>query len=266
MSVNLTNIPKRLALKIFRAFGYDVVATKPKNSPADRGSVTDFPSDMDDDACRTIELVKPFTMTSVERIFTLCKSVEYVVHHDIPGAIVECGVWKGGSMLAVMDTLNRLTQVRDLYLFDTFEGMSDPTEFDRDYRDVDAVDQLISTKRETSLVWAYSPLDEVKDNLSRVNYQSERINFIAGKVENTIPANAPEQIALLRLDTDWYESTRHELEHLYPRLSVGGVLIIDDYGHWKGARKAVDDYIKDKGLKLFLNRIDYTGRSCIKIE
>ena len=71
----------------------------------------------------------------------------------------------------------------------------------------------------------------------------------------------PERIALLRIDTDWYESTRHELVHLYPRLSPGGVLIIDDYGHWQGARKAVDEYFQ---AGLFLNHIDYTGRLAIK--
>jgi hypothetical protein len=74
----------------------------------------------------------------------------------------------------------------------------------------------------------------------------------------------PEQIAVLRLDTDFYESTRHELRHLYPRLVHGGVLIIDDYGHWAGARKAVDEYIAEEGIRLLLNRIDYTGRIAIK--
>ena len=88
----------------------------------------------------------------------------------------------------------------------------------------------------------------------------ERIHFVEGKVEDTIPAHAPERIALLRLDTDWYESTRHELEHLYPRLSRGGVLIIDDYGHWQGARQAVDEYFGDAHAAL-LNRIDYTARA-----
>ena len=83
-------------------------------------------------------------------------------------------------------------------------------------------------------------------------------------VEDTIPNQAPKEIALLRLDTDWYESTLHELEHLYPRLVSGGVLIIDDYGHWRGAREAVDEYIDKHKLKLFLTRIDYTGRLCVK--
>jgi hypothetical protein len=83
-------------------------------------------------------------------------------------------------------------------------------------------------------------------------------------VEKTLPSHAPAQIALLRLDTDWYASTRWELEHLFPRLSRNGVLIIDDYGHFKGARQAVDEHINLHKLPLLLNRIDYSGRIAIK--
>ncbi len=114
------------------------------------------------------------------------------------------------------------------------------------------------------MVWAYSALEEVKHNLLSTGYPAERISFIKGKVEETIPLNAPPQIALLRLDTDWYESTYHELVHLFPRLSSGGILIIDDYGHWKGARKAVDKYFSENKLDLLLHRIDYSGRICVK--
>jgi hypothetical protein len=91
------------------------------------------------------------------------------------------------------------------------------------------------------------------------------VRLVKGKVEDTVPKNAPEKIALLRLDTDWYESTRHELVHLFPRLLPGGVLIIDDYGHWQGARKAVDEYIAGNQVKILLNRVDYTGRIGVKI-
>jgi O-methyltransferase len=91
------------------------------------------------------------------------------------------------------------------------------------------------------------------------------VRLVKGKVEDTVPKNAPEKIALLRLDTDWYESTRRELVHLFPRLVPGGVLIIDDYGHWQGARKAVDEYIAGNQVKILLNRVDYTGRIGVKI-
>jgi len=123
---------------------------------------------------------------------------------------------------------------------------------------------MSKSAKESGVVWAYGALEEVKRNLLSTGYPAERIFFVKGKVEETIPMSAPAQIALLRLDTDWYESTYHELVHLYPRLSSGGVLIIDDYGHWKGARRAVDAYISEQKLRLLLNRIDYTGRICVK--
>lgn len=97
-------------------------------------------------------------------------------------------------------------------------------------------------------------------------YPSEHIHFIKGKAEDTIPRHAPRQIALLRLDTDWYESTKHELEHLFHRLSPGGVIIIDDYGFWKGARKAVNEYFLDNNIAILLTRMDETGRMAIKIN
>jgi O-methyltransferase len=109
-------------------------------------------------------------------------------------------------------------------------------------------------------------VEVVKKALETTGYQMEKIHFVKGMVEQTIPNSAPDKIALLRLDTDWYESTKHEMEHLFPRLSRGGVLIIDDYGHWQGARKAVDEYIKKNEIRILLNRIDYTGRIAVKVD
>jgi hypothetical protein len=111
--------------------------------------------------------------------------------------------------------------------------------------------------------WCYSPLDEVKRNLARTGYPAERVVYVQGKVEDTIPGTLPERTALLRLDTDWYSSTRHELEHLYPGLVAGGVLVLDDYGTWQGARQATDEYFAARG-PLLLNRIDSTGRIAVK--
>jgi hypothetical protein len=113
-------------------------------------------------------------------------------------------------------------------------------------------------------VWCFSSIEEVKNNIATLNYPTEKVYFVKGKVEDTIPTTIPQKIAVLRLDTDWYESTKHELEHLFPLLVSGGVLIIDDYGHWEGARKAVDEYIEKNNLNILLNRIDYTGRIAIK--
>ena len=153
---------------------------------------------------------------------------------------------------------------RTLHLFDTFDGMSPPTEADRDAMSGLRAASLLKKARKSSPIWCCSPLDEVRANLARTNYPADRARFIVGKVEDTIPREAPDKISILRLDTDWYESTKHELVHQYPKLSVGGVLIVDDYGHWKGARQAVDEYLNDNRLPILLNRIDYTGRIAIK--
>ena len=225
-----------------------------------------FPPDFDTDAIELYQAVRPYTMTSRERVFALRQSVEYVIDRGIPGDIVECGVWKGGSMMAVARTLLGRKARRRLHLFDTFDGMSEPTTADRSFRGDLAADLLQQADRTSSPIWAYGALDEVKANLRSTGYDERDLVFVQGKVEDTIPAQAPAQIALLRLDTDWYESTHHELVHLYPRLSVGGVLIIDDYGHWEGARQAVDRYVEEHGLKLLLNRIVYTGRIAVKLE
>ncbi|HEY4232514.1 MAG TPA: TylF/MycF/NovP-related O-methyltransferase [Lacipirellulaceae bacterium] len=204
-------------------------------------------------------------MTSPERLNALIQAVQYVIEQNIPGDIVECGVWKGGSMMAAALTLIRLNSTeRTLHLFDTYEGMPPATAEDIDHKGVPAEKLMSEQDRDTSVIWAYAQLDEVKTNLKRTAYPADRVKFIQGRVEETIPAAAPPTISILRLDTDWYESTKHEFEHLFPRLSPGGVLIIDDYGHWEGARKATDEYVRNHNVRILLCRIDYCGRIAVK--
>jgi O-methyltransferase len=213
-----------------------------------------------------ISKVSNFTMTSPARIVTLIRATEYIVKNNIEGDFVECGVWKGGSVGACVLTLNQLSENnRKIWLFDTFEGMNTPSEVDYDINGKLASDRLDVEDKETSWIWAKAQLDAVKNNVYSFGYPTEKIDFIKGLVEETLISNEiPEKISLLRLDTDWYESTKIELEVLYPRLVSGGVLIIDDYGHWNGCRKAVDEFFDSMEFSPFLNRIDYTGRIIIK--
>lgn len=215
----------------------------------------------------------PFTMTGVARLQALVDSVRYVVARDVPGAFAECGVWRGGSVVAMVLTLQELgVHDRDVYLYDTFEGMTAPTEADTSARERPALEQwqeaCAQDGEERPWGWAFGAdvydKDSVRETVLATGYPAERVHVVAGPVEETIPGTAPERLALLRLDTDWYESTRHELEHLYPRLIDGGVLILDDYGHWEGARRAVDEYFAQHAAPLLLNRIDYTGRVAVK--
>ena len=236
---------------VFHELGIDIVRYQ---------SEIPLPPDFDEAVSQTFLKVKPFTMTSPERIFALCEAVRYIVANNIPGDIVECGVWKGGSMMAVADTLLSLNQeTKHLYLFDTFEGMTDPSENDLDFRGVKAT-KLMKEIQEKGSGWCSAQINEVKAAMNSVGYDENKIHLVEGRVEDTIPDQSPSTIALLRLDTDWYDSTRHELIHLFPRISPGGVIIIDDYGYWQGARKAVDEYIKENKISLLLNRIDFTGR------
>lgn len=227
-----------------------------------------FAPDVDPAIARIYQKVRPFTMTSPERIFSLCEAVKYICDKQIEGEVVECGVWRGGSMMAIAETLLQAGDTgRDLYLFDTFEGLPPPTKNDVDFTGIAAetLMEQLDTKEDGGK-WCRATLDDVKTALGSTGYPIEKTHFVKGMVEQTIPHSALNKIAILRLDTDWYESTKHEMEHLFPMLSKGGVLIIDDYGHWQGARKAVDEYIEKKKIKILLNRIDYTGRIAVKIE
>lgn len=243
-----------LVRRVTRKFGVELTRYRPT------------PLDFDDADKALVAYVRPYTMTSPERIFALANAVRWVADEKLPGSIVECGVWRGGSMMATARTLlSRGIDDRELYLFDTFEGMSAPTKEDKDFRGESADGKFNDTKlSEDSSDWCRASIEDVTANLAKTGYPTERVHFIKGKVEDTIPQGAPDQIALLRLDTDWYSSTRHELVHLWPRLISGGVCIIDDYGYWAGARQAVDEYLAEHNIRALMHRIDDTGRMLTK--
>lgn len=211
------------------------------------------------------ERVRPYTMTSPQSAIGLCEAVEYIARTGVPGALVECGVWRGGSVMAMALTLQHCgADDRELYLFDTFAGMTRPDQRDRPVGDL--VSPLARWERaqrgDGHNEWAYAPLQEVRANVLSTGYPAELVRFVKGPVEQTVPEHAPSSIALLRLDTDWHASTRHELEHLYPRLESRGVLILDDYGSWAGARQAVDEY--DPIGDLALIRLDNFCRIAVR--
>lgn len=209
---------------------------------------------------------KPFTMTSIERMYSLYQSLNYIFQNQIEGDFVECGVWKGGSsmMMALYLKEKGITN-RKVYLYDTFEGMNPPSELDKTFSGENAKDLLdVQNKTDNNSIWCYSSVDEVKRNLLSTQYLPENLIFIKGKVEDTLNDHLPGRLALLRLDTDWYESTKKELGCLYPLLNQRGILIIDDFGHWEGAKKAVIEYFETNKMHPLLHRIDNTGRIMIK--
>ncbi len=223
-----------------------------------------IPYDMEQEFIDVYRKCSPYTMTAIERLYSLYKSVEYITKYKIPGDIVECGVWRGGSMMLCAITLLKLKDTeRTLYLYDTYEGMTEPTEKDIRIRDNILANNIYSELKNKKIFC--SPLSDVKNAMYSTGYPKEKLKFIVGKVEDTIPSNMPEKISLLRLDTDWFESTYHELKHLFPKLTVNGVIIIDDYGYWKGAKQATDNYLKENKVKILLNRIDHSARIGIKV-
>ena len=216
----MTQSIKRAVKQLARKLGADIVRYQPG---IDHG----LPPDLSNEDKRIITAVRPFTMTSIERIAAMIEATRHVARHAVPGAIVECGVWRGGSTMAAVLTLCSLGQTdRKVYLYDTFEGMSEPTEKDWSHDGVSAPAQLAQAERGTG-IWCRAPLEDVRSNVLSTGYPASKIHFVPGKVEVTIPETLPSGIALLRLDTDWYESTRHELEHLFPLLHPQGVLIVE---------------------------------------
>lgn len=242
--------------RAFRLVGLNVSRKKPLHKQ--------FP-DMDPEFFELYSQCAPHTMTSVERMYALYKAVEYVSLNKISGDIVECGVWQGGSCMMIALALKQFNDTeRKIYLFDTYKGMPPPTAKDK-AQDGDRLQKRWDANiAKDHNAWCYASLDDVKTHVASTGYPNDQFVFVEGKVEDTIPGTLPQEIALLRLDTDWYESTAHEMQHLYPQLVKHGVLIIDDYGHWRGSRQAVDEYLAQGPTPLLLNRVDYTGRTAIK--
>jgi len=228
------------------------------------GAGTGRPMDFGPFTRELVARVAPYTLTPPGRIHNLELAIRYIVGCQVPGAVVECGVWRGGSMMAAaLVLMDAGDDERRLVLYDTFAGMTEPGA-----EDVSASGKPALPGYRKRLArdggWARAGLDEVKANLIGTGYPPERLRFVEGPVEETLPGAAAEPIALLRLDTDWYQSTKVELEHLFPRLASGGVLMIDDYGRWKGQRQAVDEYLAAHRVPILLSRIDAYSRMGVK--
>ena len=215
-------------------------------------------------------LARKFTLTGRSAMLGLYEAVQYVGRNNIPGAFVECGVWRGGSVMTAALSLRQLGKMdRELWLFDTFEGIENmpaPDSMDIESATGRSATEAIASYGIKDASLGFGTLDDVQANVGLTGYPLDLVHIIKRNVADTQPVTETGPIAFLRLDTDWYSSTKCELENLYPRLSKGGVLIIDDYGHFEGARKAVDEYFESIGEPVFLNRVNYTVRLAVKIS
>ena len=205
-----------------------------------------------DEFSKIYRTVRPHTMLSSRRLRGLYDAVRYAVSNDIAGEIVECGTARGGSAALMGLTLRQLDSRKALWVFDTFEGLPEPTEADPDLR---IARSYVGKCR--------GELEEVRSLFRDVEILAQS-RIVKGLFQNTLPETKISQIAVLHLDGDWYESIRVCLEVLYDRVSPGGIIQIDDYGYWAGARRAVDEFMEKEGIKTELQRIDYEGRQLRK--
>lgn len=236
---------------------------------ASAGGVTmDPPFDMEPEFLELFEICRAATMTSIERMYALYKAVEHIVVTGVEGDLAECGVWRGGSAMMMALALRRFGCTdRTIWLYDTFAGMTPPGSQDVQAMSGRSAAAILdeSPRTDDDPFWGIASRASVETNLGRTGYAAEKFRLVEGDVLQTLPEHAPARLALLRLDTDWYASTRHELENLYPLVTRGGVLIVDDYGYWRGARRAVDEYFSRPGAAPpLLHRVDFTGRIGVK--
>ena len=242
--------------KLISFFGYEIRPIVPEVRPVEYKKEDEL----------IWKRVKSETMTSFLNFWFLLKSIDYLVENKIQGSFVECGVWRGGSAMAMaMRLVQHNSLLVDIYLFDTYSGMVAPSNFDVEAHSGEAASVLMKKAAPDSFVTAYAPLDLVKSNMDHTSYPKNKVHYIEGDVLETLTNVNVQDISLLRLDTDWYESTLAELNHLVPRLVKGGICIIDDYGHWEGSRKAVDEFFRNSDFKPLMFHVDYTCRAFIRI-
>lgn len=263
----LSNNLKQALMHYLLAKGLHLSKGTPIESACRHGT---FYFDREEEIKKTVILVAEYTMISFERCATLWQQVRYLDRYRIPGAIVECGVWRGGAIGAC--ALAHLTSAkppyRHLHLFDSFEGLPEPNA---------AVDGEIAVQFAggqgdgalRSVGKLSSPISDSRQLLlTKIAYPEELVHYHVGWFQNVVPrdAHALGEIALLRLDGDWYESTVVCLEHLYPKVVKHGVVVVDDYGHFEGCRRAVDEFLASRATPILLNHADYTGRYFVKVD
>ncbi len=261
--MKVMDFAKSRVQNILSGMGYALVRSKNHKEPP-------FPIEFsveDRDLVRDV-IASNLSMVSLEGLCSTLAACKYVCERDVEGDFVECGVWRGGNALIAAEIFRRYNSSKRVYLFDTFRGMTEPSIEDTSLADgTSALGEFQSSDRGDYNAWCFSSEEEVRNAFRSRELLSDRVVFVAGDVEKTLDDtdNLPNSISLLRLDTDWYESTRKELEVLYPLLSQGGCLIVDDYGVWSGAKKATDEYFQQATYsKPFFHVTDNTRRIAVK--
>lgn len=205
--------------------------------------------------------IENYTKTNPKRQESLYRQIIDLKKNDIIGDFVECGVWRGGICMLAAYTYLDNDDIRPIHLFDTFKGMTRPCELDRKFFSDDlAIKKWEESKNCSYNSWCYASLDDVQNNMKRTKYPEDKVHYYVGcatKTTKTFNKN----ISLLRLDVDFYNATKECMNNLYPLLSEGGYLIIDDFGVWEGANKAIKEYFKKNNLNI--NDLVKVDHSCV---
>jgi hypothetical protein len=249
---------KILVNKIFAAFGYKIIAEDAFNNSLD----------LTDQEKKILDFVfeNKLTMGSKVNLAATILAARYVCQNEIKGDFVECGVWRGGHGIAAALTFKLYNSKNRVICFDTFLGMTKPTDVDiSNHNNLKAITKFTASSKGDHNEWCFASYEDVQANFLHAGVPKDDFELIKGDVAETLPKFSGNAISFLRLDTDWYESTKIELKYLWPLLSVNGVLIVDDYGHWHGSKKAVDEFFQSTPAILF-HALDYTSRSGIKIN
>lgn len=263
--------------QIFKLFGYDIVRFR---SPLEQNlNLSErLGYEFEEEATECIRVVKDYTMLSKRRLVTLYQQVAYCEKHGISGAFVECGVWKGGATgLMALANLHNSNQRRDLHLFDAFQEICEPdaaVDGERALREVkEFTGRSGLDKGELKPLTGFydsfggpGTLDGNREFLEKIiNYPAEFIHYHVGWFQETLPADHEKvgPIAILRLDGDWYASTKICLEYLFDKVVKGGVVIFDDYGTYEGCRLAVDEFLQQRQIRCYLHSVDDGGRYMI---
>jgi O-methyltransferase len=194
-----------------------------------------------------LKVVQPYTLIGLERILSLCSLADRIERDRIPGDVMECGVCNGGSAAILAHFAARSTLKRTVWLLDSFQGMPQSTTSDGD-------------EAKTRVGKEVGGQARVREVLSLVRANMDQVRIVPGWFEDTFPTLPVREIALLNIDADWYKSVKLCLETFYDRVVPGGFVAFDDYGHWPGCRKAVDEFFQSRQIPVALNKVDYTAR------
>lgn len=227
--------------------------------------------DYEEEALEQIDIIRKNTMLPSIRLISLYQQVVFCEKNETDGCFVECGTWKGGAVgLMALGNQNYGKKRRHIHLFDAFQDICEPDETMDGEKAIKETKKWSSGKKSGKL----RPLTGFYDSIGgpgtleeniilleqTIGYDPQYIHYHEGWFQDTLPNDAGEisDIAILRLDGDWYESTKICLDFLYDKVVSGGFVIVDDYGHYEGCKKAIDEFIQKNNLKVFLNHIDYT--------